>query len=545
MMMTGEDGRKSVFVSYPQEDGGRIAPLLQALDAWGVTYTTAGQRAGQEQLLTERSQMAIAACDVFLRLCTVNTGRSYWQSLETGAVLALLAEDHRQQRVNQRTLVNVIVDEHYQREPFDSSTVVIDSTRTPASVWINQLRTSLGLPFLEPVVPIVFPRPPRVISRRVVVGAAAASVATLAVVGATGALVVSHQTPATIFSAPTPTPTPPHRSNKPLWSFRADSEVAVQVVVGNGIAYACSLDAKVYAIDLATHQPRWTYQTQGKAIYAAPLLANGVVYVPSNDDGLYALDAATGQQKWYTKLNDVFEGFGFSTPVLADGMLYLGNYNGGVLVGVDPKDGNAFPGSAPGFFTSSTPAIVNGIAYLGETEENDTDGFLYALDVRKGFAVVWQVATGAIKGSSSATLAGGIVYIGSQDHNIYAVNAATGKVAWKYATGDAISTTPTVVGNILYIGCDDHYVYALDATSKQLRWRYETGGKVRSSPTVHNGVVYIGSNDNFLYALDASTGKLIQRFETGNLVHSQPNVVDNVVYVGSNDHYVYAFAPVA
>jgi outer membrane protein assembly factor BamB len=59
---------------------------------------------------------------------------------------------------------------------------------------------------------------------------------------------------------------------------------------------------------------------------------------------------------------------------------------------------------------------------------------------------------------------------------------------------------PAVANGIMYVGADDHNVYALNATTGAKLWSYSTGGAVQSSPAVANGVLYIGSTDNKVYA---------------------------------------------
>ena len=50
-------------------------------------------------------------------------------------------------------------------------------------------------------------------------------------------------------------------------------------------------------------------------------------------------------------------------------------------------------------------------------------------------------------------------------------------------------------------------MYAVDAATGELRWRFATRGPVDdSSPTVANGRVFVGSLDHNVYALDAITG---------------------------------------
>ena len=65
-------------------------------------------------------------------------------------------------------------------------------------------------------------------------------------------------------------------------------------------------------------------------------------------------------------------------------------------------------------------------------------------------------------------------------------------------------SSPTVLDGVVYVGSEDGNVYAADAATGALRWSYQTGAGVHSSPTVLDGVVYIGSGDSYLYALDAS-----------------------------------------
>jgi len=142
--------------------------------------------------------------------------------------------------------------------------------------------------------------------------------------------------------------------------------------------------------------------------------------------------------------------------------------------------------------------------------------------------------------TSSPAVVDGVVYSGSQDSYLYALEAATGQERWRFGTGARVGSSPAVVGSVVYVGSWDNYVYALDAATGQERWRFPTDGAVQSSPVVVDGVVYIGSADSYVYALDAATGQERWRFPTDGAVFSSPAVADGVVYIGSYDNYVYA-----
>jgi hypothetical protein len=94
---------------------------------------------------------------------------------------------------------------------------------------------------------------------------------------------------------------------------------------------------------------------------------------------------------------------------------------------------------------------------------------------------------------SSPAVVNGVVYVGSRDHNVYALNASTGAKLWSYATGNWVESSPAVAKGVVHVGSDDGNVYALDASTGAKLWSYTTGDWVEPSPAVANGVVYIGS----------------------------------------------------
>lgn len=145
---------------------------------------------------------------------------------------------------------------------------------------------------------------------------------------------------------------------------------------------------------------------------------------------------------------------------------------------------------------------------------------------------------------SSPAVAGGTVYIGSLDGNLYALNAATGTKKWLYATGGSVESSPAVSGNVVYAGSDDGKLYAL-TTAGALKWVFTppawATSPVYSSPTVANGVVYIGLGSNGLYAVNASTGALKWKVVGASSVQSTPAVAGGLVFWGDDDGNVHAY----
>jgi outer membrane protein assembly factor BamB len=132
------------------------------------------------------------------------------------------------------------------------------------------------------------------------------------------------------------------------------------------------------------------------------------------------------------------------------------------------------------------------------------DGTLYALDLAGG-RLVWRFDTeghtlesgrfGFDRRSiqSSPAVAGGRVFVGSRDGHLYAVDAATGKLAWRADHEMSwVNSSPAVArGLVVASSSDNHFVQAVDAATGRERWRFATDRLVWSSPAVAGGCEYL------------------------------------------------------
>src|SRR5262249_53784469 len=140
----------------------------------------------------------------------------------------------------------------------------------------------------------------------------------------------------------------------------------------------------------------------------------------------------------------------------------------------------------------------------------------------------WRFRSGGAVNSSPA-VANGLVYFASIDGTFTAVETESGKQKWQFKTEgesrvtargmhgtlprtemmpdpfDVFLSSPAIANGIVYFGSGDHHVYALDAQTGALKWKFKTGDVVHASPAIAKGVVYIGSWDRNMYALNAAT----------------------------------------
>jgi outer membrane protein assembly factor BamB len=137
---------------------------------------------------------------------------------------------------------------------------------------------------------------------------------------------------------------------------------------------------------------------------------------------------------------------------------------------------------------------------------------------------------------SSAAILDGTVYVGSAEGALFAIDLATGKLRWRYATdGPVGESSPCVADGIVFVGDLNGVFHAVDAATGQRRWTYKTGDEIKSSPNASAGRVYFGSYDQNLYCLSAASGGLIWKFSTEGPVHCTPSVGRDAVYISGCD----------
>jgi outer membrane protein assembly factor BamB len=253
--------------------------------------------------------------------------------------------------------------------------------------------------------------------------------------------------------------------------------------------------------------------------------------------------------------------------------------NDGIIDGLDNDEGLADPPdsnydliwrSKLADYTSSSSPLVEYVASLGTHVMYVVGGeTLHALNAENG-EYIWNFTTGGYIGSSPAfgynTLGNPIVYIGSDDGILYALDArgagGTTTIEWQYNVGGWIDSSPTIADDRIFIGSwSNDVLICLDATPDDngdtlisefedegindipgaqfdLIWEYNVGDSITSTPAVHNQRVFITAYDGNIYAFDEnvsepSTSIIWSYYTGGGLGGSSCAVADGKVFVGS------------
>jgi outer membrane protein assembly factor BamB len=271
---------------------------------------------------------------------------------------------------------------------------------------------------------------------------------------------------------------------------------------------------------------------QGVRDPESPAVADGVVVTAPRTGGgpLMAFDAKTGKRLWSYGRRPNASGANlqtFSAPVIVDGVVYAGFYEGGgpdwpegKIVAVALKTGKELwrlpsPRSEKGASLAAVGDRLYVATTAGEVHQLDraTGRSLWAFRYAKEREVLGPCG-GPAGGGSGGIVSEGILYIGGKTQ-LHAFEANTGKEKWRFAECPKVA----LANGVLY-GTSLQTLYAIDPATGAVRWRVQppksktVAVQPLSAPVVADGVVFASvtgpTNSNVaIYGWDAASGQLV------------------------------------
>lgn len=295
-----------------------------------------------------------------------------------------------------------------------------------------------------------------------------------------------------------------------------------------------------------------SFSATGGSIVSSPVVADGIVYVGSLDGRFYAFDA-TCQGDCLPLWSYPTGARIFSSPAIANGMVYVGSENH-IFYAFDAACRSLCQplwSYRVGDSIDSSPVVAGGLVSISGSGPGDRHLYAFDATCRRKCQPLWSYTTG-IHIFTELAVANGLLYVGSYDHKLYAFRATCRsdcQPLWSYTTGGIVSSSPAVADGVVYVSSGDGQLYAFGATCQQSTcpplWSFALpGNDGESAPAVANGLVYIGSLDGTFYAFDAvcrSACRPLWSYMTGSRINSAAMVANGVVYIGSGDHNLYAF----
>lgn len=280
-----------------------------------------------------------------------------------------------------------------------------------------------------------------------------------------------------------------------------------------------------------------------QAVYGAPTIADGVVYLTSYSGGVFALDQATGKPKWDVKSGisgNVVGGAG-----VGDGVVAFGTTDGHLYV-VNTSDGKPAPNwPASGVHLAdgvwADPIVHNGTLYVGTMGGN-----LYAYSVKNGPAnPQWGEPFHTEGGGAIADLAmldDTHLFVPSINKHVYVLdisNPASPQKQVDFKASDWVWTKPAFQDNIMYFGDFAGDIYAVDITAGpngKMIWpapATSDGNRVKSGPAIADNVLIVADRKPTVRFIDLKTGKQLNAVPIAGsgTVRADLATHDNLVYI--------------
>ena len=207
------------------------------------------------------------------------------------------------------------------------------------------------------------------------------------------------------------------------------------------------------------------------------------------------------------------------------------------MKGANPDGSSYISGASPvlkgilfrsydlGVATRSSPAIVDGVVYIGG------DFKVIAIDEKDG-EILWEtLTTGPVHGTPA--VAGDNLYLPLQDKRLLALDLHSGTVRWEFDSDSPLVGSAVVDRGIVYAAAQDGQVYAIDAESGRRIWKLDVGSSVVQQPAVYRGKVVVGSSEGNIFVQNARTGDKRLRIRTGSLLVNRPVLGNGRIYVVS------------
>jgi outer membrane protein assembly factor BamB/adenine/guanine phosphoribosyltransferase-like PRPP-binding protein len=298
----------------------------------------------------------------------------------------------------------------------------------------------------------------------------------------------------------------------------------------------------VWGVERLTGRIEWQFQTKdktGKGVISSPIIHDGRLYFGAYDGVLYCLDPKTGREIW---ANHCCDWIGAS-PVIYNDRLFIGleyrNAQWGGSVACFDLTGKLQWQKHTRIQQHGSPIVheFDGKAYV-ITGTNDSD--LLCLDPETG-TVISSVKTGGPTKYHCA--AWGNRAVACAFDAIYVWDFLTGEVLLRFETEDINYSRPLIVGNIAFCGSADENLYMIDMATAEIIGQLPVDEKIHSSPALIDGLVWFGTSAGELWGIDPINFEVIHRLAFPERLTCTPVSDGKLMFIHAYDNRMWAIWP--
>jgi outer membrane protein assembly factor BamB len=192
---------------------------------------------------------------------------------------------------------------------------------------------------------------------------------------------------------------------------------------------------------------------------------------------------------------------------------------------------------------------INNLVYFITRENPRGENKLFVLNAVNG-KLVWKFFSQSRNYIPRICVEDGILFCGSADGSLNALNAETGDLIWQREGSKEKFYGPwskaSVYQGTVYSATPGKEIFAIDSKTGSVKWEYSYSHSYSHSkwgmPAIVNGALYIRSVDSYLQAISLSDGELLWQFKLGSGIFTRaysPSVAQDLVFVSSTDNNLY------
>jgi outer membrane protein assembly factor BamB len=219
---------------------------------------------------------------------------------------------------------------------------------------------------------------------------------------------------------------------------------------------------------------------------------------------------------WPLVRGDVF-GTGAAHTSLADELDVLWKYSAGKEAGFD-----------------ATPVIADGVIYIG-----DSAGAFHAVRLTDGKRV-WTKDFADSGFAAGAAIEKGLIFVGDVNGIARCISANDGKENWNQKLDGEVYAGPTPNGNYVLFTCEAGTLTWLNKKDGKLHNTFRIEAPLRCTPTIAAGRVVLAGCDSRLHVIDAESGKEIDSVEIDAPTGATAAMRDERAYFGTEGGTFYA-----
>jgi outer membrane protein assembly factor BamB len=246
----------------------------------------------------------------------------------------------------------------------------------------------------------------------------------------------------------------------------------------------------------------WT-KSLGVPIRSSPTVSNGKLFVVNTESELYALSAENGQELWRARgLPEGAATLSNVSPAVSGDTIVV-SYPSGEVVAFDINNGQ------PRWTDSVSGGIGASLTAIGDASRPVIDDGVVFAGSRSGRLVATKLATGErvwsreLQAAQTPWVAGDSVFVVDTGNNLYALGRKDGKVRWAATLPKARTWSgPTLAGGKLWLASNEGLLIGVDAKSGQVVTKRELDDPVFISPVVASGRMFVLTDDAKLIAMN-------------------------------------------